>query len=290
LHDEEVSLNGLLAAGKPLLLIFSSVTCGACLDLLPEIVQWQRTHAAHLTLAVINHGEITAVRAKVGNDELKNILVQRENEVAAAYQVVGTPSALLIGVDGTIRSPLAAGVPAVRELVNRASRPMDLLRTHLLPSAPTQLDAPEPDRGLALGTPAPAFHLPNLAGEEVSVEQLRGAETVLLFWNPNCGFCRRMTDDLKAWEAQSTPDSPRLLVISTGSVEANSAQGLRSPVLLDKGFATGSAFGARGTPAAVRLDAEGKVASPVTVGAPAVLSLLRNTLPVQSALTEPVTA
>ncbi len=49
--------------------------------------------------------------------------------------------------------------------------------------------------------------------------------------------------------------------------------GLSSTVLLDQQFAVGSAFGASGTPSAVLVDEEGKVASEVAVGAPAVLAL-----------------
>jgi hypothetical protein len=102
-----------------------------------------------------------------------------------------------------------------------------------------------------------------------------------------------MVDDLKAWESQVAhggEDARRLLLISTGSVEANEAFGLRAPILLDQGFATGAAFGARGTPAAVLLDAEGNVASPVTVGAPAVLSLLRSHEQAQIPIAQPVAA
>ena len=46
-----------------------------------------------------------------------------------------------------------------------------------------------------------------------------------------------------------------------------------SPVLLDQQFAVGRAFGASGTPSAVLVDAEGKVASEVAVGAPGVLEI-----------------
>ncbi len=49
--------------------------------------------------------------------------------------------------------------------------------------------------------------------------------------------------------------------------------GLRSPVVLDQGFATGTAFGASGTPSAVLVDAEGVIAAPVAVGAEAVMAL-----------------
>jgi hypothetical protein len=44
---------------------------------------------------------------------------------------------------------------------------------------------------------------------------------------------------------------------------------------LDQQFATGRAFGASGTPSTVLIDAEGKVASEVAVGAPAVMELAR---------------
>jgi hypothetical protein len=65
-----------------------------------------------------------------------------------------------------------------------------------------------------------------------------------------------------------------LLVVSTGTVEANKEMGLRSPVLLDQeGMTIGRTFGATGTPMAVLVDEEGKIASQVAAGAPAVLAL-----------------
>jgi hypothetical protein len=82
-----------------------------------------------------------------------------------------------------------------------------------------------------------------------------------------------MLPDLKEWEAEAPKGAPRLVVVSAGSEEANREMGLVSPVLLDQQFATGRAFGASGTPSAVLVDSEGKVASEVAVGAPAVLEL-----------------
>ena len=50
---------------------------------------------------------------------------------------------------------------------------------------------------------------------------------------------------------------------------------LWSPVVLDQGFVTGRGFGAGGTPpSAVLVDAGGRIASPVAVGAAQVLALL----------------
>jgi len=96
---------------------------------------------------------------------------------------------------------------------------------------------------------------------------------LVLFWNPGCGFCQQMLPDLKELEATSPEDAPKLLVVSAGSEEANKEMGITSPVLLDQNFAVGRAFGASGTPSAVLVDAEGKVASDIAVGAPAVLEL-----------------
>ena len=49
--------------------------------------------------------------------------------------------------------------------------------------------------------------------------------------------------------------------------------GLRSPVLLDEDNAVKMQFGATGTPTAILVDAQGKVASALAKGAPEVLAL-----------------
>lgn len=49
---------------------------------------------------------------------------------------------------------------------------------------------------LPLGTEAPAFELPNLAGERKSLAQFRGQPALLIFFNPDCGFCRELMPKL----------------------------------------------------------------------------------------------
>jgi hypothetical protein len=51
------------------------------------------------------------------------------------------------------------------------------------------------------------------------------------------------------------------------------SSGFCSPVLLDESFAAGRFLGVTGTPSAVPVDAEGKIASGIAVGAPSVLEL-----------------
>ncbi|MER3439064.1 MAG: hypothetical protein C4346_16570 [Chloroflexota bacterium] len=83
-----------------------------------------------------------------------------------------------------------------------------------------------------------------------------------------------MTDDLRRWETSPPDGAPKLLIVSTGTVEANRELGLTSTTLLDQGFQVGRSYGAGGTPSAVLVDASGRIASDIAVGAPAVLTLL----------------
>ncbi len=131
------------------------------------------------------------------------------------------------------------------------------------------LDAP----GLPLGAPAPA--LDGLSALSGAVPSLGGRETLVLFWNPDCGFCRSMHEDLLAWEAAANGSSPQLVLVSSGDEERTRAEGFRSPVLLDPDWTLGEAFSAGGTPSAVMIDAESRVASEVLVGAEAILARVR---------------
>jgi peroxiredoxin/uncharacterized membrane protein YphA (DoxX/SURF4 family) len=264
-----VSLDDLRVPGRPTLLIFADADCTPCNALMPDIAHWQRDHADAVTIAVVSRGTREANAAKAREHELIHVLVQQDHEVADAYASLPTPSAVLIRADGTIGSQGAAGVDAVRTLVAR------LAGMHA-PAVPggngaRQVPAPEPSR---IGQPAPELELPDLAGEPVRLADFRGEEVLLLFWGPDCGYCQRMLPNLTAWEANPPVGAPRLLVVSRGGVEPNRAMGLRSPVVLDQGLAVGRSFGTRGTPAAVLVDAEGRIASDVAAGMTAVLGLL----------------
>jgi thiol-disulfide isomerase/thioredoxin/uncharacterized membrane protein YphA (DoxX/SURF4 family) len=172
--------------------------------------------------------------------------------VADAYQCAGTPGAVLVSADGTIGSALAMGAEQIKALLRQATLP---------PAAKK-------------GDQAPQVKLRDLRGRTVDLKSFRGSMTVLLFWNPGCGFCREVLDRIKAWEIGLSGDSVKLLVVSAGSVEDNRAQGFRSRVVIDEGFAAGSTFGVGGTPSAVMVDREGRIGSDVAVGGEAVLKLL----------------
>jgi thiol-disulfide isomerase/thioredoxin len=137
-----------------------------------------------------------------------------------------------------------------------------------------QPQAPPVPVSKKLGEAAPEIELKDLSGETVKLKDFEGEKVLVLFWNPGCGFCQQMLPDLKEWESDPPEGAPpKLLVVSAGTAEANEAMGLGSPVVLDQQFNAGRAFGVSGTPSAVLVDEEGKIASEAAVGAPAVLAL-----------------
>lgn len=249
-----VTLDALRRASETLLLIFVEPGCGGCDALMPDVAIWQDAYTDRLAIAIVSRGPLETNRAKAAQHRIRNLLLQLDQETSRAYQAEGTPTAVLIQ-NGRIASPVASGADAIHALVAKATLPPPL----------------------AAGDPAPELALPDLNGDAVDLRGLRSHRHLLLFWNPDCGFCEQMLEDIKAWEREPPHGAPQLLVISTGTPEANRAQGLRATVVLDRNFRAGQLFGASGTPAAVLLDEEGRIASSVGVGAQEVLALARGT-------------
>jgi peroxiredoxin/uncharacterized membrane protein YphA (DoxX/SURF4 family) len=278
-YGETLTLASLRAGHEPLLLLFTDPGCGPCSGLLSEVGRWQGECACRLSIAVISRGDATANRANSETHRVRNLLLQRDDEVAGMYGCAGTPSAVLIGADGRISSPVVGGADAVRSLVAQA-----VGERHA--TAPVPLAAPagngqhardrsRASRPLApaVGEPAPHLALPDLHGGMVGLSDFHDHAVLVLFWSPDCGFCQQLLDTVKAWERERRPDGRRLLVVSTGSIEANQALGLRSPVLLDAARTVMRAFGAYGTPMAVLVDATGGIASAVAAGVAQVCAL-----------------
>jgi peroxiredoxin/uncharacterized membrane protein YphA (DoxX/SURF4 family) len=270
LEGGPVSLSSLRSAGKPVTLVSSDPDCGPCTALLPEIGEWQRRYGDQLTIVVLSRKGIEDNRPFAAEYGLSHVLLQHDGEVAEAYRMVGTPRAVVVLPDGTVGSHVAGGAEEIRGLVgqvveDRLPVPVTTGSEPLEPLVPPR----------KVGEPAPPVSLADLEGRTVDLADFRGRQSVVLFWSPHCGFCQRMLPELKAWERRHGRRAPDLLVVSTGTVEENRPMGLRSPVVLDDRFGVGRSFGADGTPSALLVDEEGRVASEVMVGAAAVLRLCR---------------
>jgi peroxiredoxin len=188
LHGETLTLDSLRFSGKPVMLLFTDPGCGPCNALLPEIGHWQEEHAAKLTISLVSRGDPGDNRTKASEHGLTSVLLQQDWEVSEAYQVNGTPSALLVGPDGTIASPVAGGAEAISALVADAVGAPAQLPMHQHP--PTGQGEPCPNcgkvhaysngngqaaqhvaapAGLKIGEPAPPIRLRDLKNKKVNL-------------------------------------------------------------------------------------------------------------------------
>jgi peroxiredoxin len=269
-EGERHALGSLLAPGVPLLLVFSDSGCGPCNTLLPVLAGWQRELHQRLQIAVIAGGDPERNRAKAERHGLERVLLQTETEVSDSYEVHARPMAVVIGPDGRVQSATVGGAAQIRTLVARASAPP--LAVVQVPSAGGDSIGAAAADSSRVGEAAPELVLADLDGRRVALSDLYGERTLALFWNPGCGFCQSMLADLKAFERDPPTDAPRLLVISSGNREQPREHDLRSRVLIDPEGLAMDAFGAHGTPMGVLIE-HGRIASPVAVGAGAVLEL-----------------
>jgi len=131
-------------------------------------------------------------------------------------------------------------------------------------------------QGLAVGTPAPTFELPDVSGKTRSLAEFRGHKIVLIFFGPQCDYCLQMLSKLASVSADG--GGPLPLVISSGTVAENRRlfreYGVKCPVLVQSEGEISAAYQAYGTPVGYLIDEQGVVASAMVSGADALLELL----------------
>jgi methylamine dehydrogenase accessory protein MauD len=259
LDGQLVASKTFLALARPTLLLFTNPQCGPCQALFAEIGSWQRDLRNLITVVVVSEGSVEENRTKSSTHGVSQILLQKKREVAESYQAWGTPAAVIVRPDGRIGSAVANGADAIRSLV---------------PPRPSNLNAVAHPPDVRIGESPPATTLLDLRGQNISLDRFRNREVLLLFWNPNCGFCQRMLPELRKRDVGVTTKLPELVVVSSGTKQEGEAMGLQTSVLLDPQTKLGHALGAHGTPMAVLLDTEGRVASQPVAGGNAILELL----------------
>src|SRR4051812_39638573 len=63
---------------------------------------------------------------------------------------------------------------------------------------PRSESKPQQPVGLPVGSAAPDFELPDLAGVRHNLSEFLAKDLLLIFFNPNCGFCTKMAAELAA--------------------------------------------------------------------------------------------
>jgi peroxiredoxin len=154
---------------------------------------------------------------------------------------------------------------------------LEALEERLSASRKEQAPAPTGPSGLPIGSTAPEFELPDLSGERKALSDFPGKRLLLIFFNPQCGFCTRMAPDLAALPWDGTGGRPVPLLVTTGDVNENrqlvEEHKIRGPVLLQEKMEVASAYRTGGTPMGYLIDEEGRIASALAVGSDALLAL-----------------
>ncbi len=117
----ELSLEGLLAARRPLLLTFTDPGCGPCYEALALVGQAQPQLQGSVTLAVISVGSTPDSMAAWAEHAIAHVGIADDHDVHLSYGVRGTPSAVLVSAAGRIDSPLASGLDRVAELLTQTA-------------------------------------------------------------------------------------------------------------------------------------------------------------------------
>jgi peroxiredoxin len=134
--------------------------------------------------------------------------------------------------------------------------------------------------GLKAGTPAPVFHLPDLQGRTVSLQEYRGRRVLLVFSDPQCGPCDELAPHLVRLHREYANDGWGVIVVGRGNAEDNRRKAeqhsFEFPVLLqDRKWKVSKEYGTVATPAAFLIGEDGVIASDAAVGRDAIVTLLR---------------
>ena len=133
--------------------------------------------------------------------------------------------------------------------------------------------------GIPVGIDAPAFALKSLDGETVTLDALRerGLPVLLVFMSPWCGPCEALMPKVGQWQ-RTLIERLTIALISVGTAEQNADKfadhGYANVLLQDETEVT-TAYHIGGTPSAVLVSPEGKVASHTAEAEPTIEPLVR---------------
>lgn len=131
-------------------------------------------------------------------------------------------------------------------------------------AAPEVAEAPASKVGASVGSAAPDFRLTRTDGSTVSLDDLRGAPAVLIFWTAWCPACKEEAPHLNELAGKYGPRGVRVLGINIKDSEARTQGGIkefgiRYSVARDADAAVTRSYKVTGTPTIIFLDREGVV-------------------------------
>jgi thiol-disulfide isomerase/thioredoxin len=253
----------MLMANKPILFFFVSPNCNPCKTLLPEIETWQTELKDKINFVFISRGKAKENAEKFAGATFKQILLQKEREVAELYFATWTPTAFLVNAHGNVGSEPAFGDVKIRELIEKI-KAEETAEVKFITNG----------KGQNIGESFPEFSLNDITGKTLNSSAVRGKKTLVTYWSNTCGYCSQMLEDLREWDRTKSADEPNLMLLSRGEAEENRELGFRSTIVLDDEREVVKKLGMEGTPSAVLVDENGKIASQVAVGEKRIWALI----------------
>jgi peroxiredoxin/uncharacterized membrane protein YphA (DoxX/SURF4 family) len=132
--------------------------------------------------------------------------------------------------------------------------------------------------GLPLGAPFPDFALADLNGKIVEFDHLLGTAkpTLFFFVSPTCNPCKALLPEIETWQTD-LKNKLQIVFVSSGTADENlekfGGAGSRQ-ILLQNDRELAEATGAKWTPTALLVNADGAIASNLAVGDAAIRELI----------------
>ena len=266
-----------MARERAQLLVYVSPTCSTCHQLVPLVSDWQELLGAELDVRLVSIGS-RADSAAVYPHQVDQMWFD-EDLGYRKLGIPGTPTAMLLGTNGTIAAGPAAGVPAIQELLGTV---VQALGVNLMTGAAQQSHGGhDPSReDQAQWVPEPGRAVPDLtvAREDGTVSSYAealaelaqpGGTLTTLAWSHTCSWCDEVLDDVRRASARGD-----VVLVVSEDIATVRAQGITGPVLRVMAPAAAvEAVGVPGTPGAVPVR-NGVVAGLGGVGGPHVLEVI----------------
>lgn len=136
-----------VGAGRPALLVFLSLSCGACVRTMEALPEWAKHHTLLRTIAV------SAVGKSVNLPDLGPHVTWMDDPSAAVARTFGVsyPAAVLLGIDGLLAGGPETGSDRISDFLDAISQ--QLVEAGVDPAG--QLAASSSERGSLPGRPVP---------------------------------------------------------------------------------------------------------------------------------------
>ena len=216
-------------AGNITVLDFFAVNCPFCKKQMPRVESVRKQYESK-GVRFVNVSQ-TMRGKKYTEEKVKSILrdlkvegelaIDDDNEVGPLFRAMSYPTLVVLGKTGKIEAATLGNIP---DLETRLKKQLDaLLAGKPIPSqirmaSRTPPPKPKPPRRRPaeemVGKPAPSFTLKTTEGKTVSNADMAGKITVLDFFAPNCGFCKKQMPRVDAIRKQYESKGVRFVNVS----------------------------------------------------------------------------